>query len=147
MPSPDRNNFNYANETTGAVCPFHAHIRKANPREVFAAGKVNSMRILARRGAVYKEEVRGRAATGLLFMAYCGSLGEGFKFVQNAWMNAPSFTAGVQTTEQGTDALVGQPPSAALIAGPLRCPGLRRFVTPRGGEYFFVPPMSWLKTV
>ena len=84
---PD-NNIDYTQDRDGERCPFHAHIRRANPRQVHAvAGPVP--RIL-RRGMSYGPLPTGEEASlkmdrGLVFMAYNASIAEQFEVIQG-WL-------------------------------------------------------------
>lgn len=60
------NDFDYGNDQDGAVCPMHAHIRKANPRDGQAWGRI------VRRGKVYGRD--NSKNKGILFLSYQSSL-------------------------------------------------------------------------
>lgn len=96
------NDFNYRSDPQGMTCPFHAHIRRANPRTVvdwplqdaLLAGR-RAPRIF-RRSLSYGEPfdrdgtssspgAGAEAERGLLFMAYNASIGEQFEVVQG-WL-------------------------------------------------------------
>lgn len=90
---------------------------------------------------------------GLLFMAYNSSLSKQFVFTQASWANTESFAAaGV-----GLDPVIGQEtaPAAAQMwrktwddaAAGNAAFGFHGFVTLRGGEYFFAPSLSFLKSM
>jgi Dyp-type peroxidase family len=97
-PPPDEqcNDFNYDDDAQARLCPFHAHIRRANPRVRItpADAGVRPPRIV-RRGMSYGPPVkRGdpqaaksvlQQERGLVFMAYNASLGEQFEVVQS-WL-------------------------------------------------------------
>ena len=84
---------------------------------------------------------------GLMFLCLNANIGRQFEFVQHTWMNGPKFGG----LHAGADPLVGDqqpetsardlPPSFVIQAKParLRCTNIRRFVTTRGGAYFFLP--------
>lgn len=137
-----------------AVCPRGAHIRKTNPRD---GAKENVHRII-RRGIPYGQELSISPSTprGLLFVCYQSRLDKGYQFIQHFWVNNPGFPfnapAGVSN---GLDPVIGQNnnstnvPITITTTGSAGTPnfgfsGVNAFVTPRGGEYFFVPPMSAL---
>ncbi len=142
------NDFSYHREDRhGFRCPFGAHIRRANPRDALAddAGispeeaqaLVDRHRIL-RRGRVYG----GGNQEGLLFLCLNANIERQFEFVQGTWLMNAEF-GGLRGE---TDPLLGycadretrlmtcQHPRIAR-----RVDGLERFVTVRGGAYFFVP--------
>lgn len=174
------NDFNYTGDP-GSRCPFHAHIRKVNPRGTGGAEPVAQERlhIMPRRGipfedvkrAIHPDELPESSSlaeflanvapklpvngVGLLFMAYNAVLGQQFKFTQQTWANNPNFpipgTHGIDPViGQGTNAPGAQVmpkewdnPAASTNAG---CP-FAGFVTMKGGEYFFSPSLSFLKSL
>lgn len=94
-PPPDKNynDFNYEADAQAQLCPFHAHIRRANPRVPITKADAGARppRIV-RRGMSYGPPVDPQAAKsappperGLVFMAYNASLGEQFEVVQS-WL-------------------------------------------------------------
>lgn len=62
----------------GARCPFHAHIRKANPRD----SDKKDIRIV-RRGVFYEDHSQEQ---GLLFLSFQRSLENQFEHILNNWM-------------------------------------------------------------
>jgi Dyp-type peroxidase family len=132
----------------GTNCPFHAHIRKVNPR-VNSQGRPVSLP-LVRRGVPYGSYCRGAVRSepvGLLFMAFQADLGRQFGIITAEWVNSPKFPE--ETT--GTDALIG-----TAQTGSQRWPGARgggrdadfaisRFVSLKGGEFFFAPSLSFFR--
>lgn len=95
-PGPQYNDFNYDDDAQAQLCPFHAHIRRANPRVRItpADAGVRPPRIV-RRGMSYGPPVKRddpqaaksvqQQERGLVFMAYNASLGEQFEVVQS-WL-------------------------------------------------------------
>jgi Dyp-type peroxidase family len=154
---PISNDFDYKADPTGGVCPFHSHVRKANPREIISpnqGGPSGDSRevLFPRRGMLYgkrqfdpkkdggsfvgKPPKRG---VGLLFMAYMRDIEDQFKIMQREWMNNPKFPPSApQSPLPGVDQLTSLQP---------RSSGIAKHVTVLGGEYFFVPPVSWLSEV
>jgi deferrochelatase/peroxidase EfeB len=151
-------------------CPFHAHIRKANPRLAgdvapFTDEFVRSV-LFPRRGVVYDDNDPPRlpecasphypegatlgadSKVGLLFMAYMSSLAQ-FGALQKNWFGNPNFP--VPGTNFG-DALlrpdvVAPPDAPAPFAWEwqgVRVKSVPQFVRPRGGAYFYVPSIAWL---
>ena len=166
------NDFTYAIDPDGAKCPFHAHIRKTNPRgdieRNFGAPESGGRDpIMARRGITYgplrphneDESEFGDGGTepetgsGLLFMAYMASIEAQFEFTQQSWANNPGFVR----PATGTDPIIGQTASTAEMThtyqdGWTNDPAthdllFRKFVTLQGGEYFFAPSLSFLRGV
>ena len=167
------NDFNYENDV-GSRCPFHAHIRKVNPRHPGVAERAH---IMPRRGIpftdvprkVHPSDLPGSVdladfdanvkpdlptgGVGLLFMAYNASLTNQFVFTQQSWANKKDFpSAGV-----GADPVIGQGSGTSVaqtwhedwddpasITQPLN---FANFVTMRGGEYFFAPSLTFFKNL
>jgi Dyp-type peroxidase family len=95
-PDPLSNDFHFDGDKDGRLCPFHAHIRRANPRVRNPEAGSRPPRFI-RRGMSYGPHVRrsGDARPlkdsleqerGLIFMAYNANLGEQYELVQR-WLN------------------------------------------------------------
>ena len=133
--APDKNDFNYAADP-GTRCPFHAHIRKANPRKDELRGA-----LFVRRSAVYTrggDPAAPDTTSGLLFLGYMSSINEQFFKMQSMWLSDPGSpeilgTVGRDPLLFGTHTRAGRAPA--------------RLVTPRGGGYFFVPTRTWLRSL
>ena len=90
------NDFNFSYDPKGMACPFHAHIRRANPR---SPPELNEDRQpppgdrparIVRRGMSYGPKFDSAANNleqerGLIFMAYNASIGEQFEVIQR-WL-------------------------------------------------------------
>lgn len=165
---PVRNDFTYADDPDGAICPFHAHIRKTNPRgdSVRELGQTDAKErghIMARRGITYGDRTddpddpdiarKPETGNGLLFMSYQRSLTDQFEFTQQAWANNGSFVAGPGT---GIDPVIGQDPGAATpfeyqwpnpsgSKGHISC-AFPQHVKMLGGAYFFAPSLSAIRS-
>ena len=133
------NDFNYDGDTDASRCPFHAHIRKTNPRGSSWSKEPSERDILfVRRGMIYAPDDQLELAdrpdfdgnVGLLFTGYMSNPGLRFNKMLSAWMQSSSFP---QLDVSGIDPLGTLPPS-----------GLPQFVQPRGGGYFFAPPIPWV---
>ncbi|KEP47672.1 Dyp-type peroxidase [Rhizoctonia solani 123E] len=131
-----------------------AHIRKTNPRNNLKPKDTESSSIV-RAGIPYGEgsEEEKKHTTlidrGLAFVAYQGSIENGWSYFLSAWANDPDFPHGKDrspdATLPGFDAIIGQ------RAGKDReRPGIhgvklpKDFVVPRAGAYFFVPSIPAL---
>ncbi len=151
----------------GSRCPFGAHIRRANPRNMLPPDPQASMKAvqrhrLLRRGRPYGPPVaahspEGRAKDdgvdrGLVFLVLNASIRRQFEFVQQTWLNNPKF-AGlyherdplVATAKDDDDPRADLTMQGTPVRGKLA--GLPRFVTNRGGGYFFLPgkkAIAWL---
>jgi deferrochelatase/peroxidase EfeB len=159
MPQEALNRFGYfAEDRLGLRCPLGAHIRRGNPRDNTAAldGTVHALRRanfhrLLRRGRVYgppfpwnePSHPDQRAERGLLFLCVNADLRRQFEFVQQTWMNNHKFSG---LFDEG-DPLIGGNGSFTVQGpeGHERISGLKRFVTVKGGGYFFMPGISALQ--
>ena len=103
------NNFSFLQDPTGTSCPFHAHIRRANPREIGGAAAGRRRPRIARRSMSYGPPPRageaGDTERGLLFVAYNASLGEQFEVIQRWLAGGNSSGAGSDVA----DPLLGVP--------------------------------------
>jgi Dyp-type peroxidase family len=153
MPSRDPganipNNFNYDQDVAGQLCPYHAHIRRMNPR--WDAGGLKYDRRIARRGIPYGRQ-GSPEPVGLLFMCYQQSLKGQFEALQGVWAHKPDERAFFSKT--GNDPLIGalgkETISRHRWPSPTSPKGIEvdisNFVSLRGGEYFFVPSIKVLK--
>ncbi len=169
------NDFNFDQDRFGAICPYHAHIRKTNPRGDLTSpsGLRPSLSLelersfrIARRGMTYGDRPdlapHAEANTpppntgvGLLFMCAQGRL-RNFEIQQDGSDSNDFVNPGV-----GADAVIGQnrAPVPQKWTRPLSADGpggdavmngelrftMANFVTFLGGEYFFVPSLPWLR--
>jgi Dyp-type peroxidase family len=156
------NDFDYRYDADGMRCPFQAHVRKVNPRGDKLAeyglppGEARSRRI-ARRGVPYPAPPPSGTApppeeVGLLFICAQSSIVHQFEFIQAIWSNFTQFLR----PGTGLDPVIGQAPQGAAPV-PQQWPKLwgvpfngtttfdfTPWVTMRGGEYFFLPSLSFL---
>ena len=162
----DDDDFGYQpDDGLGQKCPFGSHIRRSNPRNAFednnpkkSISLTNKHRII-RRGRSYGESLVGTPTNhhskdeiGLHFMCFNTDISNQFEFIMHTWANFPGF----QNLYHDPDPLVGvsdveQPdkiPQNFTIQG---CPinktvtDLQRFVTIKGGAYFFFPSITAIK--
>ncbi|HSW03100.1 hypothetical protein [Aquabacterium sp.] len=98
------NDFNYEDDPHGVACPFHSHIRRANPRD----GRVPMPRI-QRRGMSYGplSDTDRTTERGLVFMGYCASIAEQYETIQR-WM-AGGNSSGVSSSQADPFLAVPQP--------------------------------------
>ena len=154
----NHNDFGYARrDPHGFACPFGAHTRRANPRDSIgddpeeALVRVRRHRLL-RRGRSYGPRaadplVEDGQERGLHFLCLNSDIERQFEFVQQTWLNNPVF-AGLSGE---VDPLVGDPKKGAdlmtIQSSPVRAcvHHLRRFVTIKGGAYFFLPGIRALR--
>ena len=149
--NPIENDFDYAADMAGAKCPFHAHIRKANPRgdtirKFGVPLEAEKEHRISRRGIPY---IDNNEKKGLLFMCYQNSIVKQFDFMQNRWVDDTNFlNPGVGIDDvigQGTTTDKNWPVSHG--AATTKSLPFGKFVTMKGGEYFFTPAISFLKTI
>lgn len=166
------NDFNYSQEPGGAKCPFHAHIRRLNPREesavnlaTLADNRAERQHQIARRSIPYgvsSEVTRddypvdqlptGKA--GILFMCFQRSLSNQFGFLQIEWAN--SGTKSGSQVRIGVDPLIGRPSANQRVTVQPRWPqqwgelhftsfDFQGFVTLKGGEFLFAPSLPFFQ--
>ncbi|MFB9268384.1 cytochrome P450 [Bradyrhizobium erythrophlei] len=147
------NKFSYGvDDPQGLHCPLGAHIRRANPRDSLQPDDPGQQSItnrhrLLRRGRPYAYRPSEDAETekGLLFMCLCADLDRQFEFVQQTWIQSPSFHG----LRDEPDPMVAwsdpkRPRSFTIptASGPVQLHGMKTFVTARAGGYFFLPSRS-----
>ena len=118
----NQNDFDYSKDLNGAKCPFHAHVRRGNPRpqepdqivwgpEIPSGGRRPR---LMRRGLSYGPMLPipphgpvsdDGAARGLVFMAYNASIAEQFEVIQR-WMTGGNSGGG---HSRQSDPMLGVP--------------------------------------
>lgn len=161
-PGSETEDFAYIDDAEGLKCPLGAHIRRANPRDMLEPSPEESRNAvgrhrLLRRGRPYGPPAIGTpreraeadgAERGLVFIALNASFRRQFEFVQQTWINNPKF-AGLYGERDPVVASVpgegGQLFTVPNVPARRRLSGLPRFVTVRGGDYFFVPSMRALE--
>ena len=152
------NDFGYRDtDARGFRCPIGSHIRRANPRDTLgpdaktALKSANRHRIL-RRGRSYGQRPADRRVDdglerGLHFICLNSDIERQFEFVQQTWVNNPVFGG----LDGEVDPLIGNLNKGDALmtvqADPLRTRihNLRRFVTVKGGAYFFLPSIRALR--
>ena len=145
-----RNNFVYTTDPRGSRCPFQAHARAANPRNV-----ASRHQRIVRRGIPYGRMTppgslgNPEQGVGLLFMCLQRSIGSQFERVQRR-MNGREGHARDPITGQGSG---GAPPlwpdpyaTLSRVRYPPRASRWQKRSPVRllGGEYFFAPSLSFL---
>lgn len=126
-----QNDFDFADDVSGLKCPFHAHIRKTNPRGEAVGPRppldktveAEKLRRIARRGIPYggaltidlPENELPEGGVGLLFFCYQADIQEQFEFIQRVWANNPFFLEPAKSGKQnsqydttGLDPVIGQ---------------------------------------
>ncbi|MEM7759167.1 MAG: Dyp-type peroxidase [Cyanobacteria bacterium P01_A01_bin.40] len=157
-PATPPNNFNFDADVTATKCPFHAHIRKTNPRG--DTGRVESSpgfeealeversHRIARRAISYGDNditQESETGSGLLFLCFQANIENQFNFMQARWANANRFVkVGV-----GPDPVIGQPEGVQQWQKKWGEPETEEYMFKlwafmKGGEYFFAPSISFL---
>ncbi|HVW43437.1 MAG TPA: Dyp-type peroxidase [Amycolatopsis sp.] len=165
--SPVENDFSYDSDKLGQKCPFAAHIRKTNPRGSGGAEQPADERkhLMARRGQTYGRRlddpnddlppvVRPTRDVGLLFMAFNSVLANQFEFTQRLWANNAGFPVTPDGSQPGLDPVIGQgtrpapsyPPEWGRT-GTVAADPVPQAVTMKGGEYFFMPSLAFLRSL
>jgi Dyp-type peroxidase family len=164
---PVENDFSYDSDKLGQKCPFQAHIRKTNPRGSGGAEPAERERLhlMARRGQTYGRRlddpsadlppvVRPTKDVGLLFMAFNSDLGNQFEFTQRLWANNAGFPITPDGSQPGLDPVIGQGqrPGSNYSrdwgrGGAQPVDAIPQAVTLKGGEYFFMPSLAFLRSL
>jgi Dyp-type peroxidase family len=171
---PKENNFRYDSSDPEALkCPFHAHIRKTNPRgdivKLGATEAAERSRRIARRGIPFGDRNPDpdnfnalgdvpSSGVGLLFMCFQSSIRTQFAFMQRGWANNKDF---VRKPDTGLDPIIGQRdtengelvdlkaqkwrPEYGSGDKPQVEDSFRDFVKMKGGEFFFTPSIPFLE--
>ncbi len=154
--TPEDNDFDFATDPGGDLCPLQAHIRRANPRlpnvhppafPLFGRPVPRLMRRGMSYGPDYAGEDTAAAKRGIVFIAYNASLAEQFEVIQR-WMNGGNIT---NIAAPANDALLGVHP----LEGPkifrfphgdavARVEIAKPFVGVEWGLYAFVPSRTAL---
>ncbi len=170
---PDESNdFTFAIDPEGSRCPFHAHIRKSNPRgdsdRFFnISDETERSHRIARRGITYDEidrdRLKGRSGyekyptegVGLLFLCFQNSIENQFEFVQSHWVDNQHFPRPFT----GIDPVIGQGRIHQDSRGrdveqkwnsshdQKEVMSLSGFVNMKGGGYFYAPSLKMLQNL
>lgn len=146
----------FEKDADGLICPFHAHIRKVNPRtknsSLEGSHKINIP--IIRRSVPYKYE----DSTGLLFMCFQKDIGNQFGKIQKVWCN-DNTDYEENENAKGLDPIAGNENQNAgtsqqswlmfdeekkIIKKNFQS-NFGSFVKFRGGGYFYAPPITFFK--
>jgi Dyp-type peroxidase family len=155
------NDFRYEDDEEGMRVPHLSHIRRANPRDSLpktSAIQPRLHRIIRRKMPYGPPLPEGKreddVARGIIFRAYNADLVSQFEMIQAQWM-ASGNQAGGLSTDQDVIAGLTDPVDTgpSCLGSTFTIPqrdgiktlyGLPRFVTLKGGAYFFVPGLKAL---
>jgi Dyp-type peroxidase family len=159
-------NFNYNQDRIGNKCPFHAHIRRLNPRGETGNEAAERWHRIARRSIPYglpSETIPDTIpidklpehGVGTLFMCFQRSLSNQFGFLQTVWANSVTKSDGSQLSI-GLDPIMGQLATGQPVTGQPRWPvqwgktpfksfDFHGFVTLKGGEFLFAPSLPFFR--
>jgi Dyp-type peroxidase family len=162
----DANGFGYhEHDHRGARCPIGAHIRRANPRDSLdpdpgsaRSFAINRRHRILRRGREYGTQLTPQEALaagtqsegderGIHFICLNANIARQFEFVNHTWLNDPKF-AGLY---DDADPLVGpsEPYGGTFTIQTEtlreRVTAVPRFVSVKGGAYFFLPGIAALR--
>jgi Dyp-type peroxidase family len=153
--APDCNDFTYAGDPNGTLCPLQAHARRANPR---AAENVRIVRRGLSYGPAFDPANPTAGERGLMFLAYNARIAEQFEVIQR-WIAGGNGT-GIYSGD--TDPLLGVPElgdprtfrfqhqvqgRTALLHAKLTDESARPFVSLEWGLYLFVPSITGLRAL
>jgi len=161
----EANDFAYFEpDSDGTRCPIGAHVRRTNPRNSLdpKPGTADSFAInrrhrLLRRGREYGAQISpddaradappGEEERGLHFICLNANISRQFEFVQGTWLNNPKFAALYDDTDPLVGVSVPYGGTFTIQAPPVRrrLTGVPRFVSVRGGGYFFLPGLAALR--
>ena len=149
----------------GYQCPFGSHIRRMNPRDSLPPSKTESLKTadrhqLIRRGMTYgsplidfsqlppKNPENDGQERGLMFLCVNANISRQFEFVQQTWVENTKFHALYNDKDPLIGACNGET-DLTIQQEPVRqkVKNLPRFVTMKGGAYFFLPSISALKKI
>ncbi|KAG5643878.1 hypothetical protein DXG03_009508 [Asterophora parasitica] len=157
------NNFKFDQTKGQTRCPFASHMRKSNPRNDVSPVESVFKHFIRRHNMPYGPEVTAEERDGngtieergLHVVCYASSIVRGFKFYQQAWYNDPDFPPN-KPQVPGLDPIFGQTGEEyrsvhRYMTGTNPEDELqlmlfhKKFIDPRGGEYFFAPSISTLR--
>jgi len=161
----DDDDFGYhQNDPDGLKCPHGSHLRRCNPRDSFEDNSAkeslelsNRHRII-RRARLYGQPYVGspldrkpEGKVGLLFNCFNADISRQFELIQYTWANSTK----VKQLYNDPDPIIGTRQSAhdglpqnfTIQACPVNktVTGLKRFVTIKGGGYFFFPSITAIR--
>lgn len=155
------NTYDFSTDVQGQGCPIGSHVRRANPRAIGLGDtteqsqKVVNLHRIIRRARSYGKPIEDQyyddeQERGLFFICINANIERQFEFVQHTWINNVKFNS----LYDEKDPIIGAAVDAAdnpmtIPKSPVRkrLHNLQRFVTTRGGGYFFLPGLAALRTL
>ena len=141
-----------AEDPQGHACPLGSHIRRSNPRDSLGEDRETQIMIgkrhrILRVGRTYEKKERGgKTEKGLLFMCLNADIERQYEFIQQTWVSSNSFQGLVGEKDPTIGARDGggrfSIPSWEKVTVLQDMP---KFVTTKGGGYFFMPSRSSLR--
>jgi Dyp-type peroxidase family len=139
-----------AEDASGNICPFAAHIRKVNPRDDptdLGPMERTLQRLMLRRGITFGPEMdQPNEERGLLFVSYQSSIVSQFEFLMNEWVN----TVNKPHDQGGADPLISAAGNTSIrlsngaVPKTLDIPG--GWVHASGGAYMFAPSIDFFES-
>ncbi|MFN0276289.1 MAG: Dyp-type peroxidase [Chitinophagales bacterium] len=163
----DDNDFGYAKEDKdGLKCPFGSHLRRTNPRDSFEDDKIKESTLLSnrhriiRRARLYGDphigsptNTKPNGEVGLLFNCFNADISRQYELIQYTWANSTK----IKELYNDPDPIIGvrevpdhgQEQNFTIQSCPVNktIKGLQRFVTIRGGAYFFFPSITVIRYI
>ncbi len=157
------NDFGYHElDPRGARCPVGSHIRRSNPRDSLdprpgssRSWEINRRHRILRRGREYgtsitiEQALAGDDGTerGLHFICLNANIQRQFEFISHTWLNNPKFDG---LYDDSDPVVAPSSPSGGTFTIPTdgvrkRVAGIPRFVSVRGGAYFFLPGLAAIR--
>jgi Dyp-type peroxidase family len=159
----DANDFAYhEHDLRGTRCPDGSHIRRTNPRDSLdprpgsdRSWEVNRRHRILRRGREYgpqlpiEQALAGDDAAdrGLHFICLNANIARQFEFINHTWMNNPKFD---RLYDDADPIVAPSVPHGGTFTMPTegvreRVTNIPRFVSVKGGAYFFLPGLGALR--
>jgi Dyp-type peroxidase family len=158
----DANDFAYHElDARGARCPVGAHIRRSHPRDSLDprpgtshSWEINRRHRILRRGREYGTSLTIEQALagdtgerGLNFMCLNANIQRQFEFINHTWLNNPKFD---RLYDDADPVTAPSAPFGGTFTVPTdgvreRVTNVPRFVSVKGGAYFFLPGVAALR--
>jgi Dyp-type peroxidase family len=152
----------HEHDRRGTRCPIGSHIRRSNPRDSLdprpgsgSSFEVNRRHRILRRGREYgppltiDEALAGGDAAdrGLHFICLNANIARQFEFVSQTWLNNPKFD---RLYDDADPVVAPSAPHGGTFTIPTdsvreRVTNVPRFVSVKGGAYFFLPGLAALR--